>query len=136
LNARNIGGKKGTYYHDDVWNLLYLKGFKWHNLTEQIAAENAERASRLKVEISKTTKENKEFVRNVERAKMLEGMEAKKAAKRRKEDEDAIGKKGATVKEQNTNGERPRHFKQTAVASKKKSEDQPEQVKRVLSKIF
>src|SRR5450432_1407599 len=28
LNARTIGGKKGTYYHDDVWNLLYLKGFK------------------------------------------------------------------------------------------------------------
>jgi ESF2/ABP1 family protein len=59
LNARTIGGKKGTYYHDDVWNLLYLKGFKWNNLTEQIAAENAERASRMRAEISKTTKENK-----------------------------------------------------------------------------
>ncbi len=65
LNARTIGGKKGTYYHDDVWNLLYLKGFKWNNLTEQIAAENAERASRMRAEISKTKKENKEFVQNV-----------------------------------------------------------------------
>jgi ESF2/ABP1 family protein len=133
LNARTIGGKKGTYYHDDVWNLLYLKGFKWNNLTEQIAAENAERASRLRVEISKTAKENKEFVQNVERAKMLETMESKKAAKRRKEDDvgvtvlDAPSKKG---------GERARHFKQTTVAVKRKSEDQPEQVKRVLSKIF
>lgn len=136
LNARTIGGKKGTYYHDDVWNLLYLKGFKWNNLTEQIAAENAERASRMRAEISKTTKENKEFIQNVERAKMLEGMEAKKAAKRRKDAED--GDEGAerVHKEPKKGGERPRHFKQTPVASKSKPEDQPEQVKRVLSKIF
>lgn len=135
LNARTIGGKKGTYYHDDVWNLLYLKGFKWHNLTEQIAAENAERASRMRAEISKTTKENKEFVQNVERAKMMEGMESKKAAKRRKEDGDAVEKE-PVVKETKKGGERPRHFKQTQVAAKKRPEDQPEHVKRVLSKIF
>ena len=134
LNARTIGGKKGTYYHDDVWNLLYLKGFKWNNLTEQIAAENAERASRMRAEISKTTKENKEFVQNVERAKMLEGMEAKKAAKRRKETEE--GGSETVQKETKKGGERARHFKQTPVASKRRPEDQPEQVKRVLSKIF
>jgi ESF2/ABP1 family protein len=136
LNGRTIGGKKGTYYHDDVWNLKYLTGFKWHNLTQQIAEENAERASRLKAEISKTTRENKEFVQNVERAKMLEGMEAKKAAKRRKEDEDEEGNAKPVGKEPKKGGERPRHFKQTEVASKKKSTDQPDQVKRVLSKIF
>lgn len=137
LNARTIGGKKGTYYHDDVWNLLYLKGFKWHNLTEQIAAENAERASRMRAEISKTTKENKEFIRNVERAKMLEGMEAKKAAKRAKEDrdnaQDDVAKPGEVPEK---GGKRARHFKQTAVVPKKVATDQPEQVKRVLSKIF
>jgi ESF2/ABP1 family protein len=141
LNARIIGGKKGTYYHDDVWNLLYLKGFKWNNLTEQIAAENAERASRMRAEISKTTKENKHFVQNVERAKMLEGMEAKKAAKRKKEDEEAAtatekGAGDAVPKEPKAGGERPRHFKQTAVASKTRPAEQQEQVKRVLSKIF
>jgi ESF2/ABP1 family protein len=139
LNAKTIGGKKGSYYHDDVWNLLYLKGFKWNNLTEQIAAENAERTSRMRAEISKTTKENKEFVQNVERAKMLEGMRSKKSAKKRKdEDGDGDAAKGESVeaKKQKTNAERPRHFKQNVVASKNKSQDQPEQVKRVLSKIF
>ena len=138
LNAKTIGGRKGSYYHDDVWNLLYLRGFKWDNLTAQISEENAERAARLKAEISKTTKENKEFVQNVDRAKMLEGMEAKKAAKRRKENEDSVGSKEPVMKEQKTKngGERPRHFTQTAVASKKKLEDQSEQVRRVLSKIF
>jgi ESF2/ABP1 family protein len=136
LNAKIIGGKKGSYYHDDVWNLLYLKGFKWHNLTAQISEENAERAARLKAEISKTTRENKEFVQNVERAKMLEGMKAKKAAKRRDEDDKAESKEPAKEHKPKKGGERPRHFTQNQVASKKKHEDQPDQVKRVLSKIF
>lgn len=138
LNAKTIGGKKGSYYHDDVWNLIYLKGFKWNNLTEQITAENAERSSRMRAEISQTTKESKEFVQNVERAKMLEGMEAKKAAKRRKEADEATDapKADVVVKESKRGGERPRKFKQTSVAVKPSTEKQPEQVRRVLSKIF
>jgi len=36
LNANPIGGKKGSYYYDDVWNIKYLPKFKWHHLTEQI----------------------------------------------------------------------------------------------------
>ncbi|KAH7160851.1 hypothetical protein EDB81DRAFT_783303 [Dactylonectria macrodidyma] len=125
LNARTIGGKKGSYYRDDLWNLLYLKGFKWHNLTEQIAAENAERTSRMRAEISKTTRENKEFVKNVERAKMLDGMQAK--AKKRKADD---GEKGPVR-------QASRSFQQVPLAKKKKEVgDQPADVSRVLSKIF
>ncbi|KFY23314.1 hypothetical protein V493_05923 [Pseudogymnoascus sp. VKM F-4281 (FW-2241)] len=137
LNAQIIGGKKGTYYHDDVWNLLYLRGFKWNNLTQQIAAENAERASRMRAEISKTTKENKEFVQNVERAKMLEGMEAKKAARRAKEGEGGpAGEAGGKVEKVKKGGERARQFKQTQAVPKRKATDQSESVKQVLSKIF
>ncbi|KAH6895604.1 hypothetical protein B0T10DRAFT_478447 [Thelonectria olida] len=127
LNARTIGGKKGSYYRDDLWNLLYLKGFKWHNLTEQIATENAERTSRMRAEISKTTRENKDFVKNVERAKMLDGMQAKAKAKKRKADVD-----GET--EAPRNG---RSFQQVPMAKKRKEiEEQPVEVSRVLSKIF
>ncbi|OBT43511.1 hypothetical protein VE00_06786 [Pseudogymnoascus sp. WSF 3629] len=133
LNTQIIGGKKGTYYHDDVWNLLYLRGFKWNNLTQQIAAENAERASRMRAEISKTTKENKEFVQNVERAKMLEGMEAKKAARRAKEGEGIPDGESVKVKK---GGERARQFRQTQAVPKRKATDQSESVKQVLSKIF
>ena len=28
LNNKSIGSTKGDYYHDDVWNLKYLKNFK------------------------------------------------------------------------------------------------------------
>ncbi|KAM4056886.1 pre-rRNA-processing protein ESF2 [Hirsutella rhossiliensis] len=125
LNAHIIGGKKGNYYHDDIWNLLYLKGFKWHHLTEQIASENAERTSRMRAEISKATKENKEFVRNVERAKMLDGMQAK-AKKRKADDDKAVAP-----------AERARTFKQVPQIRKMTdAEEQPEQVTRVLSRIF
>jgi ESF2/ABP1 family protein len=141
LNARTIGGKKGSYYRDDIWNLLYLKGFKWHNLTEQIAAENAERTSRMRAEISKTTKENKEFVRNVERAKMLDGIEAKAAAKKEKNNgaSDTGGVDGKDKEAKKDFGkERPRTFVQIPLAKKKQTaeKDQPEQVKRVLRSIF
>ncbi|KAM0197581.1 hypothetical protein ACHAPA_002767 [Fusarium lateritium] len=129
LNANTIGGKKGSYYHDDLWNLLYLKGFKWHNLTEQIAHENAERASRMRAEISKSTKENKEFIRNVEKAKMLDGMAVKAKAKKRKADVE--GQADDSVRQVK------RSFKQVPLAKKRTDvEDQPAEVTRVLSKIF
>ncbi|EON97626.1 putative pre-rrna-processing protein esf2 protein [Phaeoacremonium minimum UCRPA7] len=136
LNAQTIGGKKGSYYRDDIWNLLYLNGFKWHNLTEQIAAENAERTSRMRAEISRTTKENKEFVRNVEQAKVLEGIQTKKAAKRKKldgDETDDVGGVGSGI----SASEKARTFKQIPLANKKEMEGaQPERVQRVLSKIF
>ncbi|KAM3546556.1 hypothetical protein ARSEF1564_000614 [Beauveria bassiana] len=139
LNAGTVGGKKGSYYRDDIWNLMYLKGFKWHNLTEQIASENAERASRMRAEISKTARENKEFVRNVEQAKVLDGIAKSATARKRKAadsgepetgaDGDGVAE-GATLRHTRT-------FKQIPLAKKTKDTDeQPERVTRVLNKIF
>ncbi|KAK4192351.1 putative pre-rRNA-processing protein ESF2 [Podospora australis] len=135
LNAQTIGGKKSSWYRDDVWTLKYLNGFKWHHLTEQIAAENAERSSRMRAEISKATKENKEFVRNVERAKVQKTVETKAATKRKKaDDEEAPAKEEGEGQGQ---GKRPRRtFSQVPLAKKRKQEEQPENVQRVLSKIF
>ncbi|KAK4035044.1 Pre-rRNA-processing protein ESF2 [Parachaetomium inaequale] len=139
LNAQIIGGKKSSWYHDDVWALKYLNGFKWHHLTEQISAENAERASRMRAEIAKTTRENKEFVRNVERAKVVNGIQSKAAAKRKKAEdgeEEAAGKVIADKRDDGSTQDRRRTFKQIPLAKKRKQEDQPEHVQRVLSKIF
>ncbi|KAK3292115.1 Pre-rRNA-processing protein ESF2 [Chaetomium fimeti] len=139
LNAQTIGGKKSSWYHDDVWALKYLNGFKWHHLTEQISAENAERTSRMRAEIAKTTRENKEFVRNVERAKVINGIQSKAAAKR-KNTEDGEEKAGGEAAAGKTDGEpaqdKRRTFKQIPLAKKRKQEEQPEHVQRVLSKIF
>ena len=38
LNNQLMGGKKRkNHFHDDLWVLKYLSGFKWHNLTEKLA---------------------------------------------------------------------------------------------------
>jgi ESF2/ABP1 family protein len=134
LQARTIGGKKGSRYRDDVWNLLYLKGLKWRDITEQIAAENAERASRMRAEISKATKENKEFVRNVEIAKKLEGMQSKAAARRKRVLDEDGGENDRDV--EMPVQERKRTFKQIPLAKKREPGSQPEWVNKVLGKIF
>lgn len=102
----------------------------------------------MRAEIAKTTRENKEFVRNVERAKVLNGIQSKAAAKRKKvEDEDGEGGgdgDGYTGRGEAASGkdtgestqERRRTFKQIPLAKKRRQEEQPDQVQRVLSKIF
>lgn len=74
LNGNIIGGKKGTFYHDDILNVKYLPGFKWADLTEQIARENDIRQAKLEMEISQANKLNAEFIRNVEQSKMIQNI--------------------------------------------------------------
>ncbi|KAJ9644584.1 RNA-binding ATPase activator esf2 [Coniosporium tulheliwenetii] len=129
------------YYYDDVWNIKYLKGFKWHHLTEQIKNENAERAARLRAEIARTGRENKLFLQDVERAKMVEGMEAKRKGSQRGKGEgglDGTVGGGAAVEDAPRKQEVRRHFRQNEVKVKKPKAkaEQSEEVKRVLSKIF
>ncbi|CCF57476.1 hypothetical protein KAFR_0C04850 [Kazachstania africana CBS 2517] len=78
LNGNIIGGKKGTFYHDDILNVKYLPGFKWADLTEQIARENDVRQAKLEMEISQANKLNAEFIRNVEKSKMVENIRKSK----------------------------------------------------------
>ncbi|KAK7741793.1 RNA-binding ATPase activator esf2 [Cytospora paraplurivora] len=138
LNAQTIGGKKGTYYRDDIWILKYLKGFKWHHLTEQIATESAERSSRMMAEIMREKRENKDFVQKVETAKVLDGMQNKRAAKKKGTEEDGAAKEGAPAAAvvEGVRAERPRKFKQKALAPKREATSQPETAKKALSKIF
>ncbi|RMJ21044.1 hypothetical protein PHISP_08084, partial [Aspergillus sp. HF37] len=58
LNATIVGGKKGGWYHDDVWNMKYLKGFKWGDLMEQVQRERSERDAKRRIEDSRAKKED------------------------------------------------------------------------------
>lgn len=80
LNGNIIGGKKGSFYHDDILNVKYLPGFKWADLTEQIARENDIRQAKLELEISQSNKLNAEYIRNVEQSKMLQNMKKRRAS--------------------------------------------------------
>ncbi|OSS45893.1 hypothetical protein B5807_09631 [Epicoccum nigrum] len=143
LNAQTMGGKKRGRWHDEVWNIKYLKGVKWAHLVEQIQNENAERAARLRFEIAQSRKENKKFLENVERGKKESGIQA---TRERRGDADAGAGAGAGEAEQKgsatgaAEGKKKKkrlEFKQHTATSKSDKKPEPGQdVGRVLSKIF
>ncbi|KAF8475628.1 hypothetical protein BDZ91DRAFT_844361 [Kalaharituber pfeilii] len=147
LNATIVGGKKNNYYHDDVWNIKYLPKFKWHHLQAQIAYENASRQAKLRAEISQATRENKTFIRNVERAKMVENIKESKKRKAEKEQHESTSG-GTTGKEKEEDDgklkkeeiEVRRQFRQNKIKGQKANKEEgvqsSEAVKRVLGKIF
>ncbi|KAL6155758.1 RNA-binding ATPase activator esf2 [Exserohilum turcicum] len=141
LNAQTMGGKKRGRWHDEVWNIQYLRGVKWHNLVEEIQNENAERASRLRSEISQDKKENKAFLENVERGKVASGIEAtrRKRGDHVDEEKDDAG----TVDTVQEASEKPKRrkgrleFSQHTAASKAMKKPEPGQdVNRVLSSMM
>ncbi|KAF2447870.1 hypothetical protein P171DRAFT_429472 [Karstenula rhodostoma CBS 690.94] len=142
LNAQTMGGKKRGRWHDEVWNVKYLSGVKWAHLVEQIQNENAERTARLRVEIAKGKKENERFLENVERGKMLGGMEAKRKAKGEEEPvfekEDAGGAGEADGQQEGKKKkERRSKFQQREMRTKADKKPEPGQdVQRVLGSIF
>ncbi|KAK9362740.1 hypothetical protein V1504DRAFT_417864 [Lipomyces starkeyi] len=131
LNGNIIGGRKGSYYYDDILNIKYLPKFKWHHLTEQIAYENQVRQAKLRAEISQATKENKAFIRNVERAKMIEHIQEKKQKRQAKTEPNvkAESKPAPSAGEI----EMRRNFKQRSVVMHK---DKEETMQRLLKNIF
>lgn len=40
INNTPIGGPKKFPFREDLWNVKYLKDFKWHNLHEKIGKSN------------------------------------------------------------------------------------------------
>ena len=58
LNNQLMGGKKRhNKFYDDRWNLRYLSGFKWTNLTEKLVYDQKMREQRLKADMSRANKE-------------------------------------------------------------------------------
>ncbi|MCJ1447663.1 MAG: RNA-binding ATPase activator esf2 [Stictis urceolatum] len=142
LNGNIIGGKKGSWYHDDIWNMKYLRGFKWNDLMEQVQNEERVREGRLRAEISKEAKERKAFMENLEVDKKRRGMETKR--KKKRQQEDGEGASGTVENEAAAAGsQRPvrgeLRFRQNEVKDRSRdiiAKDQPDDVHRVLSKIF
>ncbi|KAJ3314665.1 RNA-binding ATPase activator esf2 [Boothiomyces sp. JEL0838] len=81
LNNTNMGGKKRGYYYDDIWNIKYLPKFKWHHLSEQLAYELKVKEQKIKTEMDQVKRENKMYLKNVEKAKMVEAIKQRKETK-------------------------------------------------------
>lgn len=136
LNAQTMGGKKRGRWHDEVWNIKYLSGTKWNHLVETIQNENAERATRLRFEIARGKKENTAFLENLEKGKMLKGIEAKNKVKEDRADaevEDARGDVGDKKERRKSR----REFVQHGVTTKgAKKPEEGQHVERVLGSLM
>ena len=89
LNNQLMGGKKRkNKFHDDRWNLRYLKGFKWANLTEKLVYDQKMREQRLKTDMSRANKELQYYQEKAEMAISLNKMEERRKAKLQKLEED------------------------------------------------
>jgi len=134
LNTQIVGGKKRSYYYDDVWNMKYLPKFKWHHLQAQIAYENASRQAKMRAEIAHETRINKTYLRNVERAKMVENMEKKRKADDCEDEGHNPGDGSASKIE--VRRQFRQHKTKGRAAEKSQGKQSSEKVKNLLSKVF
>jgi len=90
-----VGGKKRSYYHDDIWNIKYLKGFKWHHLTEQNAYERQVREAKIRQEMTLAKRESRFLLEKLSQSKAISSMDKRRKRKAEKEggDESALLKK-------------------------------------------
>jgi len=150
INGQIVGGKKGGWYRDDVWNARYLRGFGWGDLMGQVRQEEREREERVRVGLGREGRERGEFLRNLERAGVDETRKKKREKRKGKEEESGVGREGdgaigplagaKAVEARGEEGKRKgfeRRFRQNEVKGKaNKQAEQPDEVRRVLSKIF
>ena len=141
INGQTMAGamKKKGYYRDDVWNARYLRGFVWEDLMAEVRVEEREREERVRVGVRREKREREGFLRGVERGKVEETRRKKKEAREGKNqgvDSEGQGKDG--VGEEKKRGFE-RRFRQNEVKARKQGGEptqQPEDVQRVLRKIF
>jgi ESF2/ABP1 family protein len=126
LNATTVGGR--SWYRDDVWNMKYLRGFRWADLMEQVQIERSQREAQRRIEDTRSRKEDKVFLSGVEKGKVIEGIRKKREDKAKAND---------TIPE---DIQIRRVFRQNEVKLKEDSKPlnnkMDEDAKRVLGKIF
>ena len=126
LNANVIGGLKRGWYHDDVWNMRYLRGMAWDELMSGIREERREEEGRRTEERQRVNSEAKQFLADVERSKVLE-------TKRKKREE-----RGQSAAMPADNGPKTTLWRQFDVAGRDGEDAKQPQTdfKAVLGQIF
>ncbi|KAG8963968.1 RNA-binding ATPase activator esf2 [Tulasnella sp. 419] len=130
LNAQPIGGKKGSRWRDDIWTMKYLPRFKWNMLTEQIANETATRAAQLRLELSQSKHEQKQYLKQVELARVLD-----KRAKK-KEADGSSGPNQSTGEEPITSDKTKKKPKKIKIPKTVDFDCKNEELESVLSSVF
>lgn len=134
LNATPVGGKKGGFYHDDVWNMKYLKGMGWAELMAGVREERREEEGRRDEERRTIARETKGFLEGVEEGKRMDGMKRKRAGKDKTGGTDnAVAEVKRTWRQFESKGTAKANGGKTQTVPKPAVDDT---AKRVLGKIF
>ncbi|RNA13666.1 activator of basal transcription 1-like [Brachionus plicatilis] len=77
LNNMQVGGKRRNPWFHELWNIKYLKNFKWTHLNEKLAYEQESRKQRLRQEVALAKKEANFYIQNVEKNEKRKRFERK-----------------------------------------------------------
>ncbi|CAI4222416.1 unnamed protein product [Auanema sp. JU1783] len=75
LNGREVGGRRADPVSSVIWNVMYLSGFKWFHLVEQLNYEKNVEDKRLQTEIAQIRKISSAYEENVEKGMNLKKLE-------------------------------------------------------------
>lgn len=75
INGEQIGGRKRSSFHYDLWNIKYLSKFKWDDLTEELAFKRATREQKLALELSAAKKERDFYMSKVDQSRTLNAID-------------------------------------------------------------
>ena len=78
LHGHLVGGKKSSRFHDDLWCLKYLSGFKWSDLTAKMSYENAVKEEKVKNERAQARREAQFYIKQAEKARVLKKIAERK----------------------------------------------------------
>ncbi len=72
LNGQPILAQhKRSRFSDDLFMIKYLKGFKWHHLTDQIAYQRQVRETKIREEMSAAKRDSEHYLQQVAKAQQI-----------------------------------------------------------------
>jgi len=83
-----------SFYASDLWNIRYLPKFKWHHLTEKVAADARARQDKMRAELSQAKKETNFYLKKVDQAKAIDAMEERKRKRAEQSDDETVAAAG------------------------------------------
>lgn len=120
LNTTQVGGKRRSKSHEQLWNLKYLPRFKWIHLSERLAYETAVRQQRMRTEISQVKRESAHFKDCVDQKKRQKKSKREKPEKdlkpfeyNQKETDDVVRKRKRSKEDAIDESESPAKRKKT-----------------------
>ncbi|CAN6169135.1 unnamed protein product [Urochloa humidicola] len=83
LNGEQIGGKKRSSFYYDIWNIKYLRKFKWDDLVGEMAEKTHIREQKLTLEIAAAKKQRDHYLSNVEKSRALKHIQERRKKKQK-----------------------------------------------------